>query len=35
VKEVVALGGAVDELVPDIVKERLREKKLARESLRA
>ena len=35
VKEVVALGGTVDELVPDIVKERLREKKLARESLRA
>ena len=35
VKEVVALGGTVDELVPDIVKERLRGKKLARESLRA
>ena len=35
VKEVVALGGSVHGLVPDIVEERLREKKLARETLRA
>ena len=35
VKEVVALGGSVKGLVPDIVERRLREKKLARETLRA
>ncbi len=35
VKEVVALGGTVHGLVPEIVEERLREKKLARETLRA
>jgi pantetheine-phosphate adenylyltransferase len=35
VKEVVALGGSVHGLVPDVVEERLREKKLARETLRA
>jgi len=35
VKEVVALGGSVRGLVPDIVERRLREKKLARETLRA
>ena len=35
VKEVVALGGSVTGLVPDIVEQRLREKKLARETLRA
>jgi pantetheine-phosphate adenylyltransferase len=35
VKEVVALGGSVHGLVPDIVEERLRQKKLARETLRA
>jgi pantetheine-phosphate adenylyltransferase len=35
VKEVVALGGSVADLVPAIVEERLREKKLARETLRA
>ena len=35
VKEVVALGGSVHGLVPEIVEERLREKKLARETLRA
>ena len=35
VKEVVALGGSVSGLVPEIVEERLREKKLARETLRA
>jgi phosphopantetheine adenylyltransferase len=35
VKEVVALGGSVTTLVPDIVESRLREKKLARETLRA
>ena len=35
VKEVVALGGSVHDLVPDIVERRLREKKLARETLRA
>jgi len=35
VKEVVALGGSVHGLVPAIVEERLREKKLARETLRA
>jgi len=35
VKEVVALGGPVDGLVPEIVEKRLREKKLARETLRA
>ena len=35
VKEVVALGGTVHGLVPAIVEERLREKKLARETLRA
>ena len=35
VKEVVALGGSVHGLVPAIVEDRLREKKLARETLRA
>ena len=35
VKEVVALGGTVHGLVPDLVERRLREKKLARETLRA
>jgi pantetheine-phosphate adenylyltransferase len=35
VKEVVALGGSVHGLVPEVVEERLREKKLARETLRA
>lgn len=35
VKEVVALGGSVHGLVPGIVEDRLREKKLARETLRA
>jgi pantetheine-phosphate adenylyltransferase len=35
VKEVVALGGTVRGLVPDSVEARLREKKLARETLRA
>jgi pantetheine-phosphate adenylyltransferase len=35
VKEVVALGGTVTGLVPEIVEERLRDKKLARETLRA
>jgi pantetheine-phosphate adenylyltransferase len=35
VKEVVALGGTVKGIVPDIVERRLREKKLARETLRA
>ncbi len=35
VKEVVALGGSVHGLVPDLVERRLREKKLARETLRA
>jgi pantetheine-phosphate adenylyltransferase len=35
VKEVVALGGSVSGLVPTIVEDRLREKKLARETLRA
>jgi len=35
VKEVVALGGSVRGLVPDIVEDRLRNKKLARETLRA
>ena len=35
VKEVVALGGSVHGLVPTIVERRLREKKLARETLRA
>ena len=35
VKEVVALGGSVHGLVPEIVEERLRQKKLARETLRA
>ena len=35
VKEVVALGGSVTGLVPDVVEERLREKKLARTTLRA
>jgi pantetheine-phosphate adenylyltransferase len=35
VKEVVALGGSVTGLVPDIVEERLRDKRLARETLRA
>jgi pantetheine-phosphate adenylyltransferase len=35
VKEVVALGGSVTTLVPTIVEDRLRDKKLARETLRA
>jgi pantetheine-phosphate adenylyltransferase len=35
VKEVVALGGSVTGLVPSLVEERLRDKKLARETLRA
>ena len=35
VKEVVALGGSVKGIVPDIVERRLREKQLARETLRA
>src|SRR5688572_12939831 len=34
VKEVVALGGSVNGLVPDLVEDRLRQKKLARETLR-
>jgi pantetheine-phosphate adenylyltransferase len=35
VKEVVALGGSVHGLVPEIVERRLRDKKLAREILKA
>jgi pantetheine-phosphate adenylyltransferase len=35
VKEVVALGGSVHGIVPDVVERRLRDKKLARETLRA
>ena len=35
VKEVVALGGTVSGLVPRVVEERLREKKLARHTLKA
>jgi pantetheine-phosphate adenylyltransferase len=35
VKEVVALGGSVHGLVPDLVERRLAEKKLLRETLRA
>ena len=35
VKEVVALGGTVTGLVPRVVEDRLREKKLARETLKA
>jgi pantetheine-phosphate adenylyltransferase len=35
VKEVVALGGSVNRLVPAVVESRLRDKKLARETLRA
>ena len=35
VKEVVALGGTVTGLVPEIVEQRLRDKKLARETMRA
>lgn len=35
VKEVVALGGTVTGLVPTLVEQRLREKRLARETLRA
>jgi pantetheine-phosphate adenylyltransferase len=35
VKEVVALGGSVTTLVPSIVEDRLREKKLGHETLRA
>ena len=35
VKEVVALGGTVTGLVPTLVEERLREKKMARETLKA
>jgi len=32
---VVALGGSVHGLVPEVVEQRLREKRLARETLRA
>ena len=35
VKEVVALGGSVTGLVPDVVEDRLRDKKLARTTMRA
>ena len=35
VKEVVALGGSVHGLVPDVVEDRLRDKKAARHSVRA
>src|SRR5262245_61688413 len=35
VKEVVALGGSVSKLVPAVVEDRLRDKKLARVTLRA
>ena len=35
VKEVVALGGSVHGLVPEVVERRLRDKRLARETLRA
>ena len=35
VKEVVALGGSVTNLVPSLVESRLREKRQARETLRA
>jgi pantetheine-phosphate adenylyltransferase len=35
VKEVVALGGSVSGIVPTVVEDRLREKKLARHTLRA
>jgi pantetheine-phosphate adenylyltransferase len=35
VKEIVALGGSVTGLVPSVVERRLRDKKLAREPLRA
>ena len=35
VKEVVALGGAVTALVPTVVEARLREKKLAHQTLKA
>jgi len=35
VKEVVALGGSVTNLVPSLVESRLREKRLGRETLRA
>jgi pantetheine-phosphate adenylyltransferase len=35
VKEVVALGGSVNELVPEVVESRLRDKKHSRETLRA
>jgi pantetheine-phosphate adenylyltransferase len=35
VKEVVALGGSVSGLVPRLVEERLRDKKLAHETLKA
>jgi pantetheine-phosphate adenylyltransferase len=35
VKEIVALGGSVHGLVPAIVERRLRDKRLARETLRA
>jgi pantetheine-phosphate adenylyltransferase len=35
VKEVVALGGSVNKLVPEVVEFRLRDKKHARETLRA
>ena len=35
VKEVVALGGSVTGLVPGVVEDRLREKTLARETMKA
>ena len=35
VKEIVALGGSVHGLVPELVERKLRDKKLARETLRA
>ena len=35
VKEVVALGGSVTGLVPELVEERLRDKKMASATLRA
>jgi phosphopantetheine adenylyltransferase len=35
VKEVVALGGTVSGLVPDLVETRLRDKRMARTTLKA
>jgi pantetheine-phosphate adenylyltransferase len=35
VKEVVALGGSVTKLVPSVVEQRLREKRLGHHTLRA